>query len=153
SAIERSAALLGARLEDSERAARQLTGAKLSDAQFAIVDGLRMYCASTSPQGVRSPIEQAEREEAMADWLADRSLDPAMAEALADTPATLDALELAAKAVEGPALNAGLRWAAAGCAVRHLASEIQDAATRISGLVTAIKGFTHMDQATVAEPV
>ena len=24
---------------------------------------------------------------------------------------------------------------------------------RISGLVTAIKGFTHMDQATVAEPV
>src|SRR5262249_4295352 len=42
---------------------------------------------------------------------------------------------------------------AAGCAVRTLASEIQDAATRVSGLVTAIKGFTHMDQASVAEPV
>jgi len=37
--------------------------------------------------------------------------------------------------------------------VRGLASEIQEAATRISGLVLAIKGFTHMDQATVAEPV
>ena len=46
-----------------------------------------------------------------------------------------------------------LRWAAAGCAVRSLASEIQEAAMRISGLVTAIKGFTHMDQAMVAEPV
>jgi signal transduction histidine kinase len=34
-----------------------------------------------------------------------------------------------------------------------IASEIQEAATRISGLVLAIKGFTHMDQATVAEPV
>jgi signal transduction histidine kinase len=37
--------------------------------------------------------------------------------------------------------------------VRGIASEIQEAAMRISGLVTAIKGFTHMDQATVAEPV
>jgi signal transduction histidine kinase len=41
---------------------------------------------------------------------------------------------------------------AAGCSVRGLASEIQEAAMRISGLVQAIKGFTHMDQATVAEP-
>jgi signal transduction histidine kinase len=37
--------------------------------------------------------------------------------------------------------------------MRGLASEVQEAATRISGLVTAIKGFTHMDQAPVAEPV
>src|SRR6185437_12685119 len=41
----------------------------------------------------------------------------------------------------------------AGCAVRSLAAEIQEAATRIAGLVAAVKGFTHMDQAMVAEPV
>src|SRR6185295_5502581 len=39
------------------------------------------------------------------------------------------------------------------CSVRRLASEIQDAATRIAGLVLAVKGFTHMDQATAAGPV
>ena len=59
-----------------------------------------------------------------------------------------------AQAVEWPAArcrrSAG---AAAVSSVRGLASEIQEAATRISGLVAAIKGFTHMDQATVAEPV
>jgi signal transduction histidine kinase len=66
---------------------------------------------------------------------------------------TIDALNQIAGAVQGPALDAVLRWAAAGCAVRGLASEIQDAAMRISGLVTAIKGFTHMDQAPVAEAV
>ena len=55
--------------------------------------------------------------------------------------------------MSGPPLDAVLRWAAAGCSVRGIASEIQEAALRISGLVTAIKGFTHMDQATVAEPV
>jgi signal transduction histidine kinase len=64
---------------------------------------------------------------------------------------TFDALDTIATAVDGQALDAVLRWAAAGCSVRELASEIQDAATRISGLVQAIKGFTHMDQATVAE--
>jgi signal transduction histidine kinase len=33
------------------------------------------------------------------------------------------------------------------------ASEIRDAALRVSGLVTAVKGFTHMDQSQVAGPV
>ena len=66
---------------------------------------------------------------------------------------TLDALDRIAEAVSGPPLDAVLRWVAAGCSVRGIASEIQEAAMRISGLVAAIKGFTHMDQATVAEPV
>src|SRR6202000_3451618 len=53
----------------------------------------------------------------------------------------------------GDALNAVLRWAAAGCAVRRMASSIQGAAMRISGLVTAVKGFTSMDQAMSAQDV
>jgi signal transduction histidine kinase len=77
-------------------------------------------------------------------------------------PARIDAnqLELAilnlainARDVTGPGLAAALRFVATGCSTRALASEIQEAATRIAGLVTAIKGFTHMDHATVAEPV
>ncbi|HEX5412837.1 MAG TPA: ATP-binding protein [Terriglobia bacterium] len=153
SAIERSAALLGDRLEDAEGAARALGAAGLTGSQLAIVDGVRESCASASEQGVRSPIEQAEREEAMADWLADHGLDPAMAEALADTAATIDGLDRLAGAVEGPALDPAVRWSVAGCTVRDLAVDIQQAAMRITGLVTAIKGFTHMDKATVAEPV
>jgi len=153
SAIERSAALLEERLEDAERAARALGASPLTDAQLAAIDAVRESCLATRAPGVRSPIEQAEREEAIADWLADRGLEVATAEGLADTAVTFEALELIAGAVEGPALNAVLRWAAAGCSVRSLASEIQEAAMRISGLVTAIKGFTHMDHATVAEPV
>jgi len=153
SAIERSAALLEDRLEDSERASRTLGAAKLTDSQLAVVDEVRKSCAAASVGGVRSPIEQAEREDAMADWLADHGLDTAMAEALADTAVTIEGLDRLAAAVDSPALNTVLGWAAAGCTVRGLAGEIQDAALRISGLVLAIKGFTHMDQATVAEPV
>ncbi len=98
-----------------------------------------------------SPIQRAEREEAIGDWLDDHGLDSGIAASLAETAVTLDALDRIANAVEGTALDAVLRWAAAGCSVRELATELQDAATRISGLVQAIKGFTHMDQATVAE--
>ena len=153
SAIERSAALLGDRLEDAEQATRALCGAKLTDAQLAAIDALRASCLATGLHGVLSPIQQAEREDAIADWLADRGVDSAIAGPLAETAVTLEALDRLAAEVSGPPLGAALRWGAAECSVRGIASEIQEAATRISGLVVAIRGFTHMDQATVAEPV
>ncbi len=152
-AIERSAAMLAERLDELEKAARVICGAGLTEAQFDAVDALRNACAVAPETGVRSPLQQAEREEAIADWLDDRGLDTSSAEALADTMVSADALDRLSKVVEGPALNAALRWAAAGCSVRRLASEIQEAGTRIAGLVLAVKGFTHMDQATAAEPV
>jgi signal transduction histidine kinase len=152
-AIERGAALLTDRLEEAERAARVLGAARLTEAQLAALDTVRASCLATSVKGVRSPLEAAGREEAIADWLADHGLEASLAEALAETSVTLDALDQVAAAVAGSALNAVLGWAASGCAVRGMASEIQEAATRVSGLVIAIKGFTHMDQAPVAEAV
>jgi len=153
SAIERSAALLGARLDDVEQATRVLCGSGLTESQFDAIDAVRGACAAAPEQGVQSPIERAEREEAITDWLDERGLDAAAAEALAETAVSIETLDRLARAVEGPVLNAALRWAAGGCSVRRLASEIQDAATRIAGLVLAVKGFTHMDQATAAGPV
>jgi signal transduction histidine kinase len=152
-AIERCAALLEDRLEDAEQATRSLGAARLSDAQIAAVDQVRQACLAKQAHGVRSPIEQAEREEAIADWLADHGVDEDIAAALAETDVTFEELNFIAGAVDRTALNAVMRWAAAGCSVRDLASEIQESAMRISGLVIAIKGFTHMDQAMVAAPV
>ena len=153
SAIERSAALLGRRLEDAEQATRALGASGLTDPQLLAIDAVRASCLATPVHGVLSPIQQAEREDAIADWLADHGVDAAIAGPLAETAVTLDALDRIAVAVSGPPLGAVLRSVAAGYSVRGIASEIQEAARRISGLVTAIKGFTHMDQATVAEPV
>lgn len=153
SAIERSASLLEDRLEDCERAARALGAARLSDAQLAAIDAIRASCMAKRTQAARSCIEQSDREEAIAGWLAARKLDTANAAMLADTEVTFEALDQLAAAVSGPALNAVLRWAAAGCALRRLASGMQGAAMRISGLVMAIKGFTNMDQAMVAQSV
>jgi signal transduction histidine kinase len=153
SAIERSAALLDQRLEEAERAARALGASRLTDSQLAAVDRLRSCCMTSRVHGVLSPIQQAEREDAISDWLAAHHLADEIAGPLGETAVTIEALDQFATAVDGPALDAVLRWAAAGSSVHGLASEIQEAAMRISGLVMAIKGFAHMDQATVAEPV
>jgi signal transduction histidine kinase len=153
SAIERSASLLEDRLEDTEKATRVLGAAKLSDAQLAALDAILASCLAKQSQTVRSCLEQSDREEAIADWLARHDLDTANAPMLADTEVSFEALNQLTAVVSGPPLNAVLRWAAAGCAARRLASGIQGAAMRISGLVMAIKGFTNMDQAIVAQPV
>ena len=153
SAIERNASILEDRLADSEAAAHALGLARLSEAQLAAVEATRNACLAKTVAGVRSPVQQADREEQFADWLADRGLDESLSESLADTEVSIEVLEELARVVQGQALEAVLRWAASGCAVRSLAAEIQEAAMHISGLVSAIKGFTHMDQAMVAEPV
>jgi signal transduction histidine kinase len=153
SAIERSAALLDDRLDDVERATRALGAMTLTDEQLNAIDAVQASCLSSRVQGVLSPLQQAEREDRIADWLAEHGVDSAVAAPLAETAVTLEELDRVAGAVSGPALVAALRWVAAGCSVRRIASEIQEAAMRISGLVAAVKGFTHMDQALVAEPV
>ena len=153
SAIERNAAQLEGYLETAEAATLALGAARLSDAQLEAVSSIRMACLEKQVQDVLSPIEQAEREEAIADWLCGHGLDMQIAYALADTNVTFEALNALAGVVSGEALNAVLRWAAAGCGVRSLASGIQDAAMHISGLVAAVKGFTQMDRAMVADAV
>ena len=118
-AIERSAALLGTRLDDVEQATRVLCASGLTEAQFDAVDAVRSACAVAPEHGVRSPIEQAEREEAIADWLRDHGLDDTASPRPSPKPAvTIEALDRLAGVVRGPALNAALRWAASGCSVR-----------------------------------
>jgi signal transduction histidine kinase len=153
SAIERSASLLQKRLEDADSAARALGASRLSEEQLAAVDGLRTACVVVRVPGVRSPIEQAEREEAIADWLGDHGIDVELSDTLAETTVTIEALDHVASLVNGPALDAAVRAAAAGCSVRSLAADIHEASMRIAGLVLAIKGFTHMDQAAAPEEV
>jgi signal transduction histidine kinase len=153
SAIERNAALLDDRLRDAEQAARALGAARLVEAQQAAVDALRIACVAAPVQGVLSPIQQAEREDLLTDWLTDHGITDDIAGPLSDTGITVDSLDQLAGIVDPSALVVALRWAAADCLVHSLAADIQHAAMRITGLVSAVKGFAHMDQAMVAEPV
>jgi len=153
SAIERCASQLVDHLAVTETATLALGASRLSDAQLEAVRAIRVSCESKGACSVLPPMDQAAREDAMTDWLSAHGLDTGAAFALADTDVTLEELNRLAAIVSGPALDAVLRWVAAGCGVRSLVSRIQDSAMHIAGLVTAVKGFTNMDRAMVAEAV
>jgi signal transduction histidine kinase len=154
SAVARSAAGLRLRLSEVETASRALGAARLSEAQQAAVDKARELClAAAGATFGRSTIEQADREDAIANWLGLHGADANAAQALAESAVTLEALDRLAEALDGEALRATLPWLAAGCATYQLASEIEAAASKIHNLVAAVKGFTYMDQATMPKPV
>lgn len=154
SAVARSAQGLRLRLSEVEAASRALGAARLSEVQQAAVDRANDRClAAAGATFGRSTLEQADREDAIADWLTRHGADVGAAEALADSAVTLDALDDLAEALDGEALSAALAWLVAGCATSQLTSEIEAAASKIHSLVAAVKGFTYMDQATMPKPV
>ncbi|HZD16965.1 MAG TPA: HAMP domain-containing sensor histidine kinase, partial [Actinomycetota bacterium] len=153
SAVARSAGLLQASMSDADRAARALAQVGLTREQLEAVDKLREECTRRATAVSLSPLERADREDEIAEWLEAHGADASAVEALAETSVTLEALEELSGYLEGEALDAALDWVAAGCAVRTLASENERAGSKISDLVSAMKRLTHMDRAPVAEPI
>jgi signal transduction histidine kinase len=153
SAVVRGAKLLGESIAVSEEAARKLGAAGLSPAQLARIDAIRALCLRAAPTMMRSALGRSDREDELADWLADHDADERCAGPLSETAVTIEALDALAAVAPGEVLNVVLKWMAAGCNVRMLSSDIETAATRIHGLVGAVKGFTFMDHAPRPEPV
>jgi len=137
----------------AEAAATAFGAARLSPEQSAVVARVRAACLAPATGSVRSPIEQADREDAITAWLEDHGTSLECADALAESAVALESLDELAAAVEGASLDAALRWIAAGCRVRTLTTDIQTATARIHDLVGSVKAFTHMDQARSVEAV
>jgi signal transduction histidine kinase len=101
---------------------------------------------------VLTPIEAADREDAIADWLADHAVDEAWTIAPSFVQAGLDRewLEQVVAAVGGcgqGTLEGALRWLNYTVETELLLNEIQDSTTRISTLVASAKQYSQMDRA------
>ncbi len=153
SAVARSAKQLTTRLMTTEMAARSLGAMNLNEEEQATLEATRDICLAVPVTLIRSPLEQAEREEAISDWLDDHDADNSLSDQLAETSVTADGLDRLGEVFVGDRLDAALRWIASGCSTRVLAMEIERGANRIFELVSAIKGFTYMDQASTPQPV
>jgi signal transduction histidine kinase len=146
SAAARSAKLLAEGLAEAEASSRALGAARLTPEQTAAVEEARQICATT-PAAALDPVARADREDAIADWLGAHGGDPESAPALAETAVTIQSLDSLARLLDGETLQTALRWVAAGCSTRALASDVERAATRIHTLVGAVKRFAYMDRA------
>jgi len=153
SATMRSAKLLLQSLAKADSAARALGAAMVNGEMMDVIKRTRAACIARPIDSVLSPIEQADREDEISEWLAIHHSDPAHATPLAETAVTIDTLNDLAKELSGETLDAALHWIAAGCATHSLAIDIERAATRIHELVAAVKRFTYMDRLPGTESV
>jgi signal transduction histidine kinase len=154
SAALRSTRSLLPLVRDAVQAARaQGEGASLPD-ELAAAETLLGRVLAHEPAEARSPLEQARREEAVSDWLADRGLGGSeIADSLAETGVTLEMLDAFERAVRPSVLKASLAWVASISALERLVDEIASATGRVSDLVRAVKAFTQMDAAAAPGPV
>ncbi len=153
SATVRAAKQLFASLSQVERAVRALGAAGATAETMDAIERVRAVCLAAPPGTVLSPLQQADREDEIAEWLARHRLDTSLTGGLADTAATVEVLDTLAETVSESALDAAVRWIAAGCSTHALATEIEGAAARIADLVAAVKRFTYMDSMAGPEPV
>jgi signal transduction histidine kinase len=96
-----------------------------------------------------SPMEAADREDAIADWLAEHAIADGWDLAPTFVQAGLDVrwLEQAAAAVEPGIREGAFRWLNYTLETELLMNEIEDSTTRISTLVAAAKQYSQMDRA------
>ena len=150
SAASRSAASLTEAITEMAAASRVLESARLTGDQLARIETFRAACTVAAAK--LSPIDRADREEEVSDWLDAHSVDDASAEALVDAGVSTALLDQLTEAIQGDVLAAVIRWSAAYRNACSLSTDVQRATSRIYELVSAVKRFTYMDKAAVAEP-
>jgi signal transduction histidine kinase len=145
SAIVRGAKHLSQVLGESDAASRALAAAGVGDEVLATIDRMRSAGAVGAPL---TPLELADREHEISEWLERHGCDHSCAASLAETGVPIDDLDALAQRASGAGLDAVLRWTAAGLSAHALARDIEQAGTRIHELVGAVKRFTYMDKRT-----
>ena len=130
----------------------RLAGDQVRPGQLAALDGLRRQLRP--PAADLDPLERADREQALASWLAGHGVERGwtVAPALVAAGADLAWCERAAAALEGPALAPGLEWVASAASVAALLGEVRESTRRISELVAAVRSYSQLDRAAL-QPV
>ena len=134
--------------------AQDVAGGGLSRDQLQTIFALQAQViggARNSP--ALDPLGVADREDEITDWLQDQGFHDGwkLAPTLAAGGVDLASLDGAAQELGPNALSPGLRWIACSLNASSLLDQLDEAITRISGLVRAVKEYTYMDRAPVQE--
>jgi signal transduction histidine kinase len=102
-----------------------------------------------------TPLERSDRQDAIGGWLEEHDIDNGwdIAPALVNAGFTLDELSDLADQVGAQAAPRVIAWLGNSLTVTELLDGVEQSTKRISDLVTAIKEYTYMDRAMIAEDV
>ena len=100
-----------------------------------------------------SPLEQSDREDALADWLELQGVTNAieLAPSLVETGIGESQLQVLATQMQPEAFTEALVWLEATLTMNGLVNEVEQSTSRISDLVGAIKNYSYMDRGEVQE--
>jgi len=153
SAATRGAKLLASAITETEDAVRALGAVQVTAAEHAAIERARASCSGTPVGDDLSPLDRADREDAIAEWLADHDIDERGASALAGTAVTIATLDELAAGVSRDTLGPAVRLMIAGCHARGLARDVERASSRVHDLVSSVKRISFMDRAATPEPL
>ncbi|MDX1449390.1 MAG: ATP-binding protein, partial [Acidimicrobiia bacterium] len=128
---------------------------RLPDRAFALMglgvgsEGLDWLWSMADPRASTDPLDVQDREEDLAAWLDARSVPEAweLARALADLGFDVGALNHATERFSERQVVAAVQWIADVAGTRRLLGEVRTSTGRISQIVSALKGYSHMDRA------
>jgi len=151
-AARRTASELAEAMETLQDTAHQFVSSGLERGQVARLVELQQAARKGAARAASGDaMDAADREDALAARLDELGADGwRLAEPLARAGVDDAWLEQVAEAA-GSARVAALEWVAASLTATGLVAELHESTARISELVSAIKDYTHMDRAAVAE--
>ena len=132
-------------LANLNAASRAFGATGLTEMQFSQVKNLCAKCLAKSDDLLLTPIQKADQQDEISDWLENHQINSDFAVPLADNSFTISHLKTLASVIPGDTLEVTLRWIVANCSTYSLAIEIEQAATQIYKVVNAVKKFTYMD--------
>jgi signal transduction histidine kinase len=130
-------------------ALRRLAAEAVTAEQFTALDTLRL--GLTPHPSPADPMEVADRETAVADWLASHGVARPWGPAAALARAGADVAWCAqvADVLGGTALEPGVEWVASTLTTASLLAQVKESTRRISDLVDAARSYSQLDRASM----
>jgi signal transduction histidine kinase len=131
-----------------------LRGKHFSWQHRQLLQELQQKAIMAMNQGVSlSPLEQSDREDALADWLDEQGVTNSweLAPTLVLGGINESCLQKLAEEMSSEAFTEALIWLEATLTMNGLVGEVEQSTSRISDLVKAIKNYSYMDRAPLQE--
>jgi len=148
SAMIRSAQELRKNLHQSPGRFKGITKTRMNDEQIEFVSGILFSKIDSDYVCKLSMIEKQDLEDDMIDWLEDRGIEQGedIAVTFIESGFTIKELDEIEGVMNSQNLPELLWWMETTLSNERLIKEIQQSADRISKLVNAVKGYSHMDR-------
>lgn len=153
SAMIRDAKLLTEILTSVVDNSGSLVSAGFTNDQLNVVIQIQTRLLTQQSGNPMSPIDKADYQDKICQWLIQNRIEPELAESLADSSISISDLDKIKESISKQKINIVLKWLITNYTANMLALEMQQASGQIYRLVDAVKKFTYLDQKTEKEYV